>query len=454
MDKNMESAKTAVEILLVDDDQQICNLLGGELERMGHHVTTRRTGAEALAELGRREFDVILLDINIPDMSGMEILRTVKEMGRLSEVIMLTGHGTIDRAIEAMKLGAYDFLTKPCKLKKLEIILQKAHEKKIMHTQNLVFREIVSPPSCGTFVGKSKAIKDVLKVVEKIAASDAPVLIQGESGTGKEMVARIIHAKSRRSNQAFLAVNCGLLQDQLLASELFGHEKGAFTGATQSKPGLFEAADGGTILLDEISETSPSLQVSLLRALQSGEIRRVGSNTVHGVDVRVISATNQNLTERVCQNLFREDLLFRLNVVTVEMPPLRERGADIPLLAEYFLNQTTYQTEKKTLPSETIRALSSYHWPGNVRELKNVIERACLLSDSAVIKPEDLALIAKQSFAEDQRELDALSLSEMEGRHILRVLRLQRGNKTQAAKILGISLKTLYNKIESLNLKV
>lgn len=450
----MRSSKTPIEILLVDDDPQICNLLGGELERIGHQVTTRTNGSEALAELRNRDFDVILLDINMPEMSGMEVLEAVRNMGSLSEVIMLTGHGTIDRAIEAMKLGAYDFLTKPCKLTKLEIILQKAHEKKVMHTQNLVFRDIVTQGSCEAFIGQSKAIKDVLRMVDKVALSDAPVLIQGESGTGKEMIAGMIHGKSQRVDQPFLAVNCGLLQDQLLASELFGHEKGAFTGAAQTKPGLFEAADGGTILLDEISETSPSVQVSLLRVLQSGEIRRVGSNTVYRVNVRVISATNKDLLEEVRQNRFREDLLFRLNTVTLEMPPLRERIADITLLAEHFLSQNPYHSGKKTLLPETTRALRSHSWPGNVRELKNVIERACLLSDDANIKPEDLALAAAHSSGEGDGDPATLSLAEIEKRHILRVLRHLGGNKTQAAKTLGISLKTLYNKIESLNLKV
>lgn len=450
----MGNSKTPIEILLVDDDSRICNLLGGELERIGHRVAARMSGADALAELRSREFDVVLLDLNMPKMSGMEVLEAIKDMGSLAEVVMLTGHGTIDRAIEAMKLGAYDFLTKPCKLKKLEIILQKAHEKKIMHTQNLVFRDLVAPPSCETFIGKSKAVKDVLKLVDKIAPSDAPILIQGESGTGKEVVARMIHEKSRRSDQPFLAVNCGLLQDQLLASELFGHEKGAFTGAIQSKPGLFEAADGGTILLDEISETSPSVQVSLLRVLQSGEIRRVGSNTVHRVNVRVISATNRNLSEVTQQNRFREDLLFRINTITIEMPALRERIGDIPLLAEHFLNQAPDQAEKKTLLPETIRALRSHGWPGNVRELKNVIERACLLSDGVQVKPEDLALTAAHSSGEDDGETATLPLAEIERRHILRVLRHLGGNKTRAAKTLGISLKTLYNRIESLHLKV
>ncbi|RJP25697.1 MAG: sigma-54-dependent Fis family transcriptional regulator [Candidatus Abyssobacteria bacterium SURF_5] len=449
----MENAKTPIEILLVDDDPQICNLLGGELERIGHRVVTRMSGSGALAELRNREFDVILLDIKMNEMDGMQVLEAVKKMGSLSEIIMLTGHGTIDRATEAMKLGAYDFLTKPCKLKKLEIVLQKAYEKKVMHTQNIVLRDLVSPRWSETFIGKSKAINDVLSVVDKIAPSDAPVLLQGESGTGKELIARMIHTRSRRHDQAFLAVNCGLLQEQLLASELFGHEKGAFTGAVQSKPGLFEAADGGTLMLDEVSETSSSVQVSLLRVLQSGEIRRVGSNTVHRVNVRVISATNQNLTERVQQNRFREDLLFRLNVVTIEMPPLRERPADIPLLAEHFLNQTAYQAEKKTLLPETIQVLKRHHWPGNVRELKNVIERACLLSDGPQIRPEDLALTPEQS-GEDDGELETLPLSEIERRHILRVLRHHGGNKSQAAKTLGISLKTMYNKIESLNLRV
>jgi len=450
----MGNSTTPIKILLVDDDPQICNLLGGELERIGHQVTTRTSGSEALAELRTRDFDVILLDINMPEMGGMEVLEAIKDLGVLSEVIMLTGHGTIDRAIEAMKLGAYDFLAKPCKLTKLEIILQKAREKKVMHTQNLVFRNMVTPGFSETFIGQSSAIKNVLKVVDKVALSDAPILIQGESGTGKEMIAGMIHAKSRRSDQPFLAVNCGVLQDQLLASELFGHEKGAFTGASQSKPGLFEAADGGTILLDEISETSPSVQVSLLRVLQSGEIRRVGSTTIHRVNVRVISATNKNLLEEIRQNRFREDLLFRLNTVTVEMPPLRERIADITLLAEHFLGRNPYGIDKKTLSPETVSALRSHNWPGNVRELRNVIERACLLSDDTEIEPEDLALPTANASGEDDGDSAAISLAEVERRHILRVLRRLGGNKTQAAKTLGISLKTLYNKIESLSLKV
>lgn len=450
----MKNSDPAIEILLVDDDPQICTLLGTELERMGHRVATRSRSEDALAELRSREFDIILLDINMPGTDGMETLRSIKDMGSLAEVVMLTGHGTIDRAIEAMKLGAYDFLTKPCKLARLEIVLQKAYEKKIMHTQNLVFRDIVAPSLHEPFIGKCKAVKKMLKVVDKIAPYDTPVLIQGESGTGKELVARMIHAKSRRSRQPFLAVNCGLLHEQLLASELFGHEKGAFTGASQSKPGLFEAADGGTILLDEISETSPSVQVSLLRVLQSGEIRRVGSNAIHRVNVRILSATNRNLLEEVRQNRFREDLLFRLNTITVEMPPLRDRVEDISLLAEHFLGRLTEYEGAKTLSPGAIRALKRYNWPGNVRELKNVIERACLLSENVEIRLADLTLATPASPAGDEEELLTLSLREMERRHIQRILRNLDGNKTKAAKTLGISLKTLYNKIESLNLQV
>ena len=450
----MRNKKPAPEILLVDDDPQIRDLLGSELERMGHSVTTRSSGFEMLSELREREFDVILLDINMPEMSGMDVLKSVKDLGSLSEVVILTGHGTIDRAIEAMKLGAYDFLTKPCELARLEVVLQKAYEKKIMHTQNLVFRNLVTPGGREPFVGTCSSIKKVIEIVEKIAPSDTPVLIQGETGTGKEMVARMIHVKSGRSSYPFLAVNCGLLHEQLLAGELFGHEKGAFTGATQSKPGLFEAADGGTILLDEISETSSSFQVSLLRVLQSGEVRRVGSNTVHRVDVRVISATNRDLLEEVRRNRFREDLLFRLNTITLDMPPLRKRVEDIPLLAEYFLKQNPYGAGGKALTPKAIHALQRHDWPGNVRELKNVIERACLLSENSKIKPEDLALTSARPAGAGDGESLELSLGEVEKRHILRILRRFGGNKTQAAKALGISLKTLYNKIDALSLRI
>ncbi|MFB3818354.1 MAG: sigma-54-dependent transcriptional regulator [Candidatus Methylomirabilales bacterium] len=443
-----------IRVLAVDDERPTRFLMERELPRSGFAVTPAESGEEALDRLREREFDVVLLDLNMPGIGGMETLRRIRESGTAAEVVVLTGYPDVGSAIEAMKLGAYDYLTKPFKLAEVEVVLRRAADRKRLQKENLALRRMVAQRGGQKLlVGKSAAMEQVLRTVNRIAATDANVLIEGESGTGKGLVAQSIHRQSRRAEAAFLAINCSGFQDALLESELFGHEKGAFTGATSPKPGLFEVADGGTLFLDEVGEMSPAMQAKLLQVLDSRELRRVGGTRVTRVDVRIIAATNKRLADEVQAGRFREDLYYRLNVVGVTMPPLRDRKDDIPLLVEHFLDRhRTSVGPAKSMAPEAMRALTEYAWPGNVRELSNIVERLAILTPGAVIGPEDLPVSlrgAPRAAAAPAPSPDVPpSLSEVEREHIARVLAHTRGKKMQAARLLGIDLKTLNKKIK------
>lgn len=420
-----------------------------ELTRVGYNVTGCGSGAETIEKMQEKDFDVVILDMNMPVMDGIETMKRVKEMEPTTEVIVLTGQGTIENAVQATKLGAYDYLTKPCKLTELCVLLQKALEKRQLNRENVHLKRLVKDV-CGTpvMVGNSIAMNAVYKMVDKVAASDAVVLIQGESGTGKELIAQMIHQRSIRANKPFVVINCATLQEALLESELFGHVKGAFTGAVESRIGLFEVADGGTLFLDEIGELAINTQAKLLRVVQSGEIRRVGDNKAINVDTRIIAATHRDLAGEVKNGKFREDLYFRLNVITLSLPPLRDKREDIPVLIDHFLDNFCRNRQKKILLPEVMTAMSQYHWPGNVRELKNTIERLVVMTEGNSISIEDLPeniRVVSSTTAEGTEVI----LSGVEKKHILKVLHEKQGNKTLAAEALGISLKTLYNKLKA-----
>ena len=438
-------------VLVVDDEEPFRILMESELGRMGHAVQCVKSGEEALPALAAHDFDVVLLDLKMPGMGGMETLNRMKEARVSAEVIILTGHPDIDDAIQAMKLGAYDYLTKPARLAEVEEVLKRAAEKKQLQRENVALKRMVAQKEGPSLIlGRSSAARALLDTIKRIGPTDANVLIEGETGTGKGLVARAIHQESHRSAQPFLALNCSAFQDQLLESELFGYEKGAFTGATHAKPGLFEVADGGTLLLDEVAEMSPAMQAKLLQILDAGELRRVGGTRTIRVNVRILAATNKDLAQEVRAGRFRQDLQYRLNVIDVALPPLRQRKPDISLLIEHFLHQFRLAGQPaKAVSEEASALLVDYPWPGNVRELANPIERLVILSPGPVIGRDDLPpnlRAPEQALA----EVDApdLPLGEMERRHILRVLERTQGKKAEAARLLGIHLKTLNRKLK------
>ncbi len=440
-----------IRVLVVDDERPIRFLLEKELPRAGCAVTVAESGEGALEQLRAQDFNVVLLDLKMPGIGGMEALRRVRESGVSAEVVVLTGHPDVSSAIEAMKLGAYDYLTKPFKLAEVEVVLRRAAERKRLQKENAALRQMVaqreiSPP----IQGRSPAIAAILEIVERVAPTDASILIEGESGTGKGLVAQAIHRGSARAGGPFLAINCGGFQDPLLESELFGHEKGAFTGASSAKEGLFEVADGGTLFLDEVGEMSPAMQAKLLQVLDSRQLRRVGGTRLHRVDVRIVAATNKTLAEEVREGRFREDLYYRLNVVNLVVPPLRERKEDIPLLAEHFLAAMQVSGRKaKGVSPEAMRCLADYSWPGNVRELANMIERLIILTRGQVIEVKDLPpTLRGGASAAPAATAMPVSLSDMERLHIARILAETGGKKMRAARLLGIDLKTLNKKIK------
>ncbi len=439
--------------MVIDDEAPFRRLLQKRLSRNGCQVEEFDSAESAISRLEEKDFDVALVDIKMPGMDGIELLKKLKEINPNIEVIIITGHGSIDSAISAMKLGAYDYITKPCKLSELELIVEKAYEKSILQKENILLKnQLRLRTPYETLIGRSKKIREVLAMIDRVAPTSTHVLIQGESGTGKELVANIIHKKSKRSNGPFVVVNCASLQAELLENELFGHEKGAFTGASFMKRGLFEMADGGTFFIDEISEMNPNIQAKLLRAIELKEFRRVGGNKQIQVDVRVLAATNKRLEEEVKKGYFREDLFYRLNVVTINLPPLRERKEDIPLLVDYFLKKKNLEGNKvKTISPEALEYLVNYDWPGNVRELANVIERAIILSSSDVISIKDLPL----SISRQESSYNSIStIVSMEKSLIEKTLKEFNGNKTRTAKVLGISVRNLYRKINKYGIQI
>ncbi|TAK15121.1 MAG: sigma-54-dependent Fis family transcriptional regulator [Acidobacteria bacterium] len=443
-------------ILFVDDDAAFSRALTRELQRRHFRVVAAPTGGDAIAALATMAPDIVLLDLQLPDMSGLTVLAAVRERQPAANVIMLTGHGTIDTAIEAIKLGAFDYLAKPCPLDELQVRLDRAMERQALQQRaSLLERGLTPPDPGGAIVGESPEFRRVMDLVARVAPTDSNVLITGETGTGKEMVAKLIHARSARRRKPFVVVECAALQETLLQSELFGHERGAFTGADRAKPGLFEVADGGTIFLDEIGEVSLATQVKLLRVLDTSTFRRVGSTTEMKVNVRVLAATNRDLTAMVRQGLFREDLYYRLNTIAAVLPPLRERRDDIERLAAHFVASFNERfNSAKRLGPGVVERLTAHDWPGNVRELAHVVEAAMIVCDGDEIRPEHLpaALRAKAPAPVPTANGAAPSgpfqtLEALERSHIERVLAATHGHRGQAAEILGISERNLYRKL-------
>ena len=438
--------------LVVDDDTDVRTFLAGVLAKQSVTVVTAGSGAEAMAVLGREEFDVVLLDLRLPDASGLDVLRWARGADVDTEFIVLTGHADVETAVEAMRLGAYDFLAKPCRNSELLQVVGKAAEKKSLRRENVALKEVIRREGLPRMVGESTVVRDVLAITERVAASDSPALIQGESGTGKELVARTIHLQSPRSARPFVSVNCGALPDTLLETELFGHRRGAFSGAVASRVGLFEAADGGTLFLDEIGEMSPAMQVRLLRALDSGEVRRVGEERAFHVDVRIVAATAKDLSREAADGRFRWDLFYRVSTVIVPVPPLRARRDDIPLLVRHFATAAVRDGRALEFAPEAMALLVAYDWPGNVRELRNVIERLQILHRGDQVQPEDLPGELRSSRPAASAESPLVSLAEVERRHVDHVLGATGWNKSRAARILGVDIKTLNKKIRDFSL--
>jgi two-component system, NtrC family, response regulator AtoC len=436
-------------LLVVDDDEALRDLLARELTRSGHRVAQARDAAACAAAVKQEEPDVVLLDLQLPDENGIEVLRRLRSERPEIEVIVLTAHGSVDTALAAMKLGAFDYLRKPCHLQELELTLERAYERRKLSQENVRLKEGLSLGTLGPeIVGAGPSYDDLRRLVAKVAASDSTVLIRGETGTGKELVARSIHRLSGRSEEPFVIVDCAALHENLLQSELFGHEQGAFTGATKRKHGLFEAANGGTVFLDEIGEVSPTVQANLLRVLETSSFRHVGGTQEVRVDVRLVAATNRSLERLAEEGKFRRDLYFRLNAIKLELAPLRQRRNEIPTLVEHFvaLHNARYGTKRKVSLAAS-RILCSYEWPGNVRQLRHVVERALVLADGEAITPEDLPSEVRDSATPLSHDRHALTLSEMERRHIARVLAEVGGHRSRAAQLLGISERNLYRKI-------
>ncbi len=439
-----------ISILLVDDEVDFRAIISDHLEEKGYQVSSVGTAQEAIAAIGEQNFDVALLDIKMPDKDGVDLLRILKGTDPFLEVIMLTGHATIETAVQSIKLGALDYVSKPVHLSELEVIISKALEVSHLRRQAFQLRERLSQKEpFPDIVGSSKKILGVLQQIEQVTQTEATVLIEGESGVGKELVARAIHRHSKRTDGPFIVLNCGALQESILENELFGHEKGAFTGASTEKRGLVEVSDGGTLFVDEVAEMTLTCQTRFLRILETGEYRRLGSTKDRKVDLRIVAATNKRLTEVVQSGRFREDLFYRLNVFRIVVPPLRERKEDIPILAGHFLvHSDVGRTPPPELTPQALEALMDYSWPGNVRELANVIERGVIVSQNLPIRPEHLNLSPQEvrSITPDEKEL--WPLQQIERDHIQKVLSAVGGNKRRAARILGISLRNLYRKLD------
>ncbi len=446
-------------ILIADDDEVSCQLFAETLEDEGYNVEQVTSGDRALARLNVESFDLLIVDVRMPGTTGLEVTRIVHEKYPLLPVIVMTAFGSIETAVEAIHEGAFDFISKPMNLAELRKTVEKAlAQRALQHRaeQSAEERDELSPPRMSKIIGKTPAMLEVYKTVARVAPTKSTVLILGESGTGKEMIARAVHEHSPRANRPFVAVDCGALTETLLESELFGHARGAFTGAVADKKGVFEEAQGGTCFLDEIGGISPNLQARLLRVLQEHEVRRVGGKEWIPVDVRVVAATNYNLHEAVSHGEFRQDLYYRLNVVAIHLPPLRERQEDIPLLVEHFLKYYSVENGKSiaTVSDKAMDLLRSYSWPGNIRELENAIEQAVALSYQPILAAEDLPRdVREQESArfslpgsEDGQFLfaDTPSLEEVKKRYVLQVLKQTQGNVSATARILNVDRRSLY----------
>ncbi|MFM9960992.1 MAG: sigma-54-dependent transcriptional regulator [Planctomycetaceae bacterium] len=447
-------------VLFVDDEPLIRQIMAAELPERGHDVTVCEDGASALKVLAEKSFDCAILDLQMPGLSGWEVAARMKELAPDTLAIIHTAHGSMDAAIQALRMNVFDFLPKPSSLFDLDtLLLRVAEHRALMNKTIALEKSLKAVQGNSELIGESSAMLRVKRLIDKIAPTDSSVLILGETGTGKELVARRIHDLSPRAAMPFVAVNCGALPEQLVESELFGHRKGAFTGAEVSRKGLLEVADGGTLFLDELGELDKAMQVKLLRFLESGEVRRVGENEAFHVDVRIVCATNRPLTDMIDAGSFREDLFFRINTFEVPLPSLRERKEDIPALAQALIARhlKRRQAPARIVPQETLDVLMSHDWPGNVRELANALEHAVILSDGQAISPEDLpsSLSTRRFRKSSGPSVDASlmapmaskTLQEMERTMILATLERHAGDKPKAAAELGIALKTLYNKL-------
>lgn len=432
-------------ILVIDDEEPIRRLLQNELASARREVHVAENGSMGIRMVRDYWFDVILLDLRLPDVTDLELLIKIRESVPDCEVIMITGHGDIDSAVEAMKLGAYDFVRKPFNLDRLELIIEKAHQRVVLARENAMLRHSADSSRLAVkFIGNAMAIQDVHFLVEKVAPARIPVLITGESGVGKDVVARMIHQRSGCAGNPMIAKNCASLQKELARSELFGHIKGAFTGATESREGLMAFAHNSTLFLDEIGELPLEVQASLLRALETQTYRRIGEKEERTVNVRLLFATNRRLAEAVEQGQFNEAFFHRINAFTIEIPPLRERKEDLPLLVNYFLTTLSPDRKPFRIIDSAMDCILRYHWPGNVRELRNVLERSIILSENSLITERCLP---RELVEGVQAEQSPLSLESVERQHIVKILDYYSGNRQKTAETLGISRKTLYRKL-------
>jgi DNA-binding NtrC family response regulator len=445
--------QTSARLLIVDDDPVALDLLREVLSKEGYEVVSALSGEEAISRGSENFFDVIISDVRMGEKDGMDVLRSFKKTSPETAVIMITAFGSIDTAIEAIREGAFDYISKPFKLEEIKITVRRALEQRRLLRENQYYRqELLEKYQFKNVIGRTPQMFQVYKTIARVADTKSTILLYGERGTGKELVARSIHYNSQRSDRPFVTVDCASLVETLMESELFGHVRGAFTGALQAKRGLFEEADGGTLFLDEVGNLSLSTQAKLLRFLQEYEIKRVGGTENIKVDVRVIAATNQFLEPLVKSGNFREDLFDRLNVVPISLPPLREKKEDIPLLIIHFLQKSSEENRKQIsyISPEALDILTQYSWPGNVRELRHTIERAVVLSTQPIILPEDLPkkMLEEVKGKEIQFPEELLPLREVERRYVLKVLRETKGNKKKASEILGIDRTTLYRILE------
>ena len=441
-----------ISILVVDDELSIRESLCDWLQQDGYQAESAANGVKALAKAQENHYDIMLIDVKMPEMDGLTLLKKLRENEQDMAIVMMTAHGDIQDAVQAMKLGAYDYLLKPFELEELSLTVEKLVQMQTLALENLILKDRVAAITrFENLVGQSPPMLKLFETIVDVAQTDATVLITGETGTGKELVARAIHMQSPRCYAPFIAINCGAFTEHLLESELFGHEKGAFTDAKYTKKGRLEMAHAGTLFLDEVGDISMKMQIDLLRVLETREFTRVGGTATLHSDFRVIAATNQDLQEAIRAKTFRQDLFYRLNVIHLHVPPLRERLDDIPLLAQHFLRRYATETNKKidSIHPEALEAMRRYPWPGNVRELENAIERAVVVGKGRQIKLSDLPIVIPTGGAV---EVGKLSLEEMERQHIARVIATEGGNMSQVARVLRINRTTLYHKIKKYGL--
>jgi DNA-binding NtrC family response regulator len=447
-------------ILIVDDEKSMCQFLSIMLKKEGYRVNSVSSGRTAIREVKKSPPDVLITDIKMGSMDGIEVLTQVKKLDPSLPVIIMTAYASQKTAIEAVNKGAFHYLIKHAKNDEIKMVVRNALDMRKVKTENQFLRkQLRRAGDIRTIIGKSEQMQKVFEMVNKVADTDSTILIHGESGTGKELIARAIHYQSSRANNPFVTINCGALPENLLESELFGHVKGSFTGAIRDKDGLFKVAQGGTFLLDEVGETSPAIQVKLLRVLQEREIIPVGGTNPLKVDVRVIASTNADLEGEIRKEKFRSDLFYRLNVIPIYLPPLRERRDDVLLLVTHFLkrhNEKLPENKQKRISKKAMELLVEYDWPGNVRELENVVERGCILQEDQVIQPEDLPEKVQHREIGDHQlfgERPTLTLEELERDYLIRVLRETGWQKKKASQILGINASTLYRKIQRYGLE-